>query len=230
MDKRTLARLLAATPGQRIATITRISDGVQAVFDGGKPPEFLSKSQIERMQRIFRAGHSAAIEDDSGLVFVQVFSPPRRLAIIGAVHISQALAPMAGACGYDVTVIDPRTSFASPERFEGVKLDTRWPDAALSALAPDAATAIVTLTHDAKLDDPALQVALRSEAFYIGALGSTRTQAKRRERLAEAGFEPAQMQRIHGPVGLSIGARSPQEIAVAIMAQITQVHRGAPST
>ncbi len=230
MDKATLGQLLATEAGQRIATVTRISDGTQALYNGGQPPAFLSASQSERLQRIFRAGHSTAIEDEDGLLFVQVFSPPLRLAIVGAVHISQALAPIAAACGYEVTIIDPRTSFASPERFAGITLDTRWPDTALAEFAPDAATAIVTLTHDAKLDDPALRVALRSDAFYIGALGSTRTQAKRRERLTEAGFEPVQMQRIHGPVGLNIGARSPQEIAVAIMAQITQVHRGAPST
>ena len=132
---------------------------------------------------------------------------------------------MGRIAGYDVTVVDPRTSFASPERFPEMRLLTSWPDEAMAALAPDARTAIVTLTHDPKLDDPALQAALRSPAFYIGALGSKKTHASRVARLSDAGFSQDEIARIHGPVGLAIGARSPAEIAISIMAEITETLR-----
>lgn len=147
------------------------------------------------------------------------------MLIVGAVHIAQKLSEMAASTGYDVTVIDPRSSFASEFRFPNVKMDTRWPDEALPEHAADRRTAIVTLTHDAKLDDPALEYALNSNAFYIGALGSTRTRAKRQERLEQKGFNVDQISRIHGPVGLDIGAQSPAEIAISIMAEVTQVLR-----
>lgn len=159
--------------------------------------------------------------------FVGVHNPGLRMVIVGAVHIAQALAPMARMAGYDVSIIDPRAAFGSAERFPGERLLEDWPDAAMEALGPDTRTAVVTLTHDPKLDDPGLQAALRSEAFYIGALGSTRTHAKRIARLEEAGFGEADFARIHAPVGLPIGAKSPSEIAVAIMAQITAKLRGA---
>jgi xanthine dehydrogenase accessory factor len=160
------------------------------------------------------------------------YNPPLRLLVVGAVHIAQALAPMARRTGYAVTVIDPRGAFAARPRFaddadEGeaavppLVLRDDWPDEALDALAPDARTAVVTLTHDPKLDDPALDRALRSDAFYIGALGSRKTHASRLRRLAAAGFEETALARIHGPVGLPIGARSPAEIAISILAQIT---------
>jgi xanthine dehydrogenase accessory factor len=141
------------------------------------------------------------------------------------VHIAQTLVPMASLAGYDVTVVDPRRAFASDARFPGVDVRQDWPDEALEALAPDARTAVVTLTHDPKLDDPALDVALRSEVFYIGALGSKRTHAGRLERLAELGHDPSNLERIHGPAGLAIGAVSPAEIALAVIAEITQVLR-----
>ena len=159
--------------------------------------------------------------------FVQVFNPPLRLIVVGAVHIAQQLAPQAALAGYDVTVVDPRGAWATAERFPGIRLNSDWPDAALAALAPDGRTAVVTLTHDPKLDNPALATALASQAFYIGALGSRRTHAQRCERLAEAGWDATAVGRIHGPVGLAIGAKSPAEIAVAILAQMTQVLRGA---
>jgi len=165
------------------------------------------------------------IETEDGPVFLNIFNPPLRLFIIGAVHIAQKLAPMAAAAAYDVTVIDPRRSFGSEFRFPGVSLDDRWPDDALEALDLDRRSAIVTLSHDAKLDDPALKSALKSDVFYIGALGSTRTKAKRQDRLVEAGFEPDQISRIHGPVGLDIGAQSPAEIAISIMAELTAILR-----
>lgn len=159
--------------------------------------------------------------------FIQPLNPPLRLIIIGAVHISQSLAPNAQACGYDVVVVDPRQAFANADRFPGVTLNRDWPDAALAKLNPDSRTALVTLTHDPKLDDPALSIALRSEAFYIGALGSKKTQAARAERLRQAGFGQDEIARLHAPVGLNIGARSPAEIAVSIMAQITARLRNA---
>ena len=157
--------------------------------------------------------------------FIQPFNTALRLIIIGAVHVGQHLAGHALSCGYDVIVVDPRQAFASEARFPGVTLNRDWPDFALETLAPDTRTALVTLTHDPKLDDPALQVALRSPAFYIGALGSRKTQAARVKRLQEAGFGEAEIARLKAPVGLDIGARSPAEIAVSIMAEITATLR-----
>jgi xanthine dehydrogenase accessory factor len=147
------------------------------------------------------------------------------MAIVGAVHIAQALVPMAGLAGYDVTLIDPREAFGSAGRFPGVTISHDWPDEAMAAFAPDARSAVVTLTHDTKLDDPALTVALRSPAFYIGCLGSTRTHAKRVARLMAAGFGEADIARLDAPVGLDIGARTPAEIAVAILAAVTRALR-----
>ena len=161
-----------------------------------------------------------------GEAFLAPFEPPLRLAVIGGVHAAQALVPMARLAGYDPFVIDPREAFASEARFPGTPLSHEWPDAALRAFALDARSAVVTLTHDPKIDDPALEVALRSEAFYVGALGSTRTHAKRVERLRAAGLDEAQVGRLHAPVGLPIGAATPGEIAVSILAEITARLRG----
>lgn len=185
-------------------------------------------------RRLLRPGQDAAADarfrsDRSGMEedgrFLCIHNPPLRLAVIGAVHIAQALLPMARLAGYDPVLIDPRGAFASASRFPGETLVEDWPDEALAALAPDARTAIVTLTHDPKLDDPAIRVALRSGCFYLGCLGSKKTHARRVERLQEAGFTEAEMARIHAPVGLDIGARTPAEIAVSVLAQITQVLR-----
>ena len=145
------------------------------------------------------------------------------MLIVGAVHISQALAPMAALAGYDVTVIDPRRAFATDSRFPDVKLVSAWPDDAMRDLKPDNRTAIVALTHDPKIDDPALQVALASDAFYIGALGSRKTHANRLARLREAGLADPATARIHGPIGLKIGAKSPAEIAISILGEVTAV-------
>ena len=169
----------------------------------------------------FRADRSG-FDEAAPAVFVAVHNPPLRLAIVGAAHIAQPLSAMARLAGYDVTVIDPREAFASAERFPGERLVHDWPDAALAAHGLDARTAVVTLTHDPKLDDPALIAALRSDAFYIGALGSTRTHAKRVDRLKAAGLTEAAIGRIDAPVGLPIGARSPAEIAAATLAQMTE--------
>lgn len=155
------------------------------------------------------------------------YAPPARLAIVGAVHIAQHLAPLAQSLGYDVVVIDPRGAFATPERFPGILLELAWPDEALSAWAPDGRSAIVSLTHDIKLDDPALKIALGSDSFYVAALGSRRTQASRLERLAAAGLDQAALGRLHGPAGLPIGAQTPAEIALSIMAELTAARRGA---
>jgi xanthine dehydrogenase accessory factor len=182
-----------------------------------------------------RTDRSRTLEVDGRELFVQVFNPPLRMCLIGAVHIAQHLAPMASLTGYDVAVIDPRRSFAADHRFPSVAMHKVWPDDGLKALGPDARTAIVTLTHDPKLDDPALVEALSSPAFYIGSLGSRRTHAARLERLREQGCDDAALSRIHAPVGLDIGARSPAEIAVSVMAEVTaalrtQALRGEPET
>ncbi len=174
------------------------------------------------VQARFRADRSGLEEDGR---FIAVHNPPLRLIVVGAVHIAQPLVQMARICGYDPTLIDPREAFGSAARFPGETILHDWPDAAMAALGPDARTAVVTLTHDPKLDDPAIHAALASPAFYLGCLGSTRTHAKRLERLRDAGVSEADIARLHAPVGLDIGARSPAEIAVAILGQITQVLR-----
>lgn len=164
--------------------------------------------------------------EEDGVTFVAVHNPPLRLIVVGAVHIAQALVPMARIAGYDPVLIDPRDAFAASDRFPGETILRDWPDEAVAQLGLDPRTALVLLTHDPKLDDPALQAALAAEVFYIGALGSTRTHAKRVERMTAAGFTEAQIARIHGPVGLDIGAAGPAEIAVSILAQMTGVLRG----
>jgi xanthine dehydrogenase accessory factor len=165
------------------------------------------------------AGDRAGFEGDW---FLGTHNPPLRLAVVGAVHIAQALVPMARLAGYDVTVIDPRDAFASEARFPDTILTHEWPDAALAEVGLDTRTAVVTLTHDPKLDDPAVEAALRTPVFYLGCLGSSRTHAKRVERLRAKGFADAEIARIHAPIGADIGAKSPAEIAVSILAQITE--------
>jgi len=165
--------------------------------------------------------------EDDGETFVTIHNPPLRLVVVGAVHIAQALVPLARIAGYDPIIVDPRSAFASQGRFPGETLMHDWPDEALNALGLDARTAVVLLSHDPKLDDPALHAALQSDAFYIGALGSKRTHANRLDRLANAGFSTEHTARIHGPVGLNIGSSGPAEIAVSILAEMTAVLRGA---
>jgi xanthine dehydrogenase accessory factor len=175
-----------------------------------------------------RSGKSGVEETAEGKVFLTVHVPPTRLIAIGAVHISQALAPIAALLGYDVTIVDPRTAFASPERFPGVKVIAEWPDKALPPLGVDRYTAFVALTHDPKVDDPALLHAMDRNCFYIGALGSRKTHGRRIERLKDQGASDAALARIHAPIGLPIGAVSPPEIAVAIMGEITSRLRLTP--
>ena len=168
-----------------------------------------------------RSGKSGVEETPEGKVFLTVHVPPTRLVVIGAVHISQALAPIAALLGYDVTIVDPRTAFASAERFPDVKVIAEWPDKALPPLGVDRYTAFVALTHDPKVDDPALLHALERNCFYIGALGSRKTHGRRVERLKQQGASDEKLARIHAPIGLPIGAVSPPEIAVAILGEIT---------
>jgi xanthine dehydrogenase accessory factor len=176
-----------------------------------------------------RSGKSGMEETPQGRVFLTVYVPAAQVVAIGAVHISQALAPIARLLGYDVTIVDPRTAFATPERFPDVKVIAEWPDVALPPLNVDHYTAFVALTHDPKIDDPALLHALARDCFYIGALGSRKTHARRLERLKQQGVSDAGLTRIHAPIGLDIGAVSPAEIAVAIMAQITERLRQEPN-
>jgi xanthine dehydrogenase accessory factor len=189
----------------------------------------LDPAALAAIRKAQSEDRSTVIDTPGGEVFVEVFNPRLRAIIVGAVHIAQPLARMAALTGYLVTVVDPRTAFASDSRFPDVAVSTDWPDEALEKFRPDRRTAIITLTHDPKLDDPALVVALRSAAFYIGALGSKKTHAARCKRLQGMGFGETELARIHGPVGLDIGAISPAEIAISVMAQITQVLRAEPA-
>jgi xanthine dehydrogenase accessory factor len=177
----------------------------------------------ETLAARFRADRSGFEPD--GRTFIAIHNPPLRMAVVGAVHIAQPLMVMARLAGYDAALIDPRETFGSAARFPGERIIDDWPDEALAAFGLDGRTAVVTLTHDPKLDDPAIEAALRSDVFYLGCLGSTRTHAKRVARLKERGFTDEEIARIHAPVGLDIGAMSPAEIAIAIMAEITRVLR-----
>jgi xanthine dehydrogenase accessory factor len=217
-------KLQAATAaGVSAAVVTRLADGAQSLFDGERWQGGLETTEEQRTQvrRMLIADKSGALAGNEGL-FVRSYARAPRLIVVGAAHISQFLAPMATLAGFEVIVIDPRRAFASGERFPGVKLIDAWPDEALEQLKLDATSAVVTLTHDPKLDDPALIAALQSPAFYVGALGSTRTHAKRVARLTEAGLGD-KVARIHAPVGLDLGGRAPREIAVAILAEVIQV-------
>ncbi|TPG55502.1 xanthine dehydrogenase [Roseomonas nepalensis] len=226
MTPDTLETLQAARAARRpVALLTRLPDGAQRLHPDEALPDAL-RDAAEAALRDDRAGPVTAGEETW---FVQPQVPSPRLIVVGAVHVAQALVPMATAVGLAVTVVDPRRAFATEERFQGdVTLVDEWPDDALLALRPDSRTAIVTLTHDPKLDDPALDVALKSEAFYIGALGSRRTHAKRVERLTEAGHGAEAIARIRAPVGLDIGAVTAPEIALSIIAQVVAARRGKP--
>ncbi len=178
------------------------------------------------LDEAFRRGRSAAVEGRDGEVFINVFNPTVRLIIVGAVHVAQPLVPMARALGYDVVIVDPRSAFATEARFGEAEIVCDWPDEALPNIGLDGRTALIALTHDPKIDDPALIAALASDAFYVGALGSKKTHAKRVERLLRAGVPAADLERIHAPIGLDIGAQGAPEIAVSIIAEITAVQRG----
>ncbi|MBA1149490.1 XdhC family protein [Ectothiorhodospiraceae bacterium WFHF3C12] len=205
-----------------VVLVTRIDDGSQRLLDVDRQPDDpLADSALEAV----RTDRSLGISENGAEYFLQPFNPPVRLFVVGAVHIAQALVPMAQLAGYEVTVIDPRRAFASEDRFPGVNLVCQWPGEALAALEPDRRSAVVTLSHDPKIDDPALKTALATEAFYVGSLGSRRTHSGRLERLAAEGLTKAQLAHIHAPIGLDIGGRSPGEIAVSIVAEMTQTLR-----
>ena len=212
--------------GQRAcAVVTDVETGQQCLITGEKKADDLglTDAHAQIVATMIEDDFSGLIEDTN--LFVRVYGPPLRMIIVGAVHIAQALAPMAQLAGYDVSVIDPRDAFVRAGRLSDVTALSDWPDEGMEKLKPDARTAVVTLTHDPKLDDPALIAALSSPAFYIGSLGSKRTHAKRLERLKEIGFSDSDLGRIHGPVGLDIGAKTPAEIAASILAQVIAKRR-----
>jgi len=217
----------ARTGGRAACVVTDLDGGAQAILfeDDADGDLGLSDDAARAARALLATGDSGVIGQDSQRLFVHSYASPLRVFIFGAVHIAQALAPMAALAGYAVTVIDPRGAFATDQRFPGVALSGDWPDEALQDLKPDARTAIVTLTHDPKLDDPALLEALKSDAFYIGALGSRRTHAARLDRLRAEGADERALGRINGPAGLPIGAKSPAEIAVSVLAQMTEALR-----
>jgi xanthine dehydrogenase accessory factor len=217
----------ASRAGKPAAIATNLKSGEQSLIEGSAITGNL------KIDDLIQSGISRALADDksttldipNGPVFVEVFNPPLRCFIVGAVHIAQPLARMTAELGFKVTVIDPRTAFATDARFPEIELSTEWPDEALARLKPDKRSVIITLTHDPKLDDPALIEALKSSAFFIGALGSRKTHAARLKRLSEQGFQQSDLDRIHGPVGLNIGAISPPEMAVSMLAQVIAVLR-----
>ena len=209
-----------------VIVVTNQDSGAQRLV---KAPDIGNDPLKDVLVKHIRSGKSGIEETGEGKVFLTVHVPSPKLVITGAVHISQALAPMGHLLGYDVTIVDPRTAFATIERFPDVKVVAEWPDVALPPLGIDQYTAFVALTHDPKIDDPGLDIALKSDCFYIGALGSRKTHARRVERLkTERGFTDNDIGRIHSPIGLAIGAVSPSEIAVAIIGEITQRLREEP--
>jgi xanthine dehydrogenase accessory factor len=222
MKQSLLAALTAAQAERRAVSLAlRLSDGAAFLLPGDPAPEAVIGEAAD-MRAADRTG-TVEIGDESW--FIESRNPPPRLILIGAVHISQPLVQIAAAMGFETIIVDPRRAFATDDRFPGTRLMTDWPDDALDQLRPDGRTAIVTLTHDPKLDDPALERALRSDAFYLGSLGSRKTHASRLQRLAEAGFDETALARIHGPVGLDIAAVTAPEIALSIIAQIVAARR-----
>jgi xanthine dehydrogenase accessory factor len=207
---------------QPCALVTHLKDGTQ---------RFLTLADMDNdplhaeLAQAFRLNKSAVVEREGEKYFITIQAPPLRIIVLGAVHVSQSMAGLARLLGYDLMVVDPRTAFASETRFPDTQVVAEWPDQALPALGLDAFTAFVALTHDPKIDDPGLELALKSPCFYIGALGSRKTHARRIERLQKAGFTEADLARIHAPIGLNIGGVSPAEIALSIMAEITATLR-----
>jgi xanthine dehydrogenase accessory factor len=218
-----LCDLNAERAARRAAVlVTDVTSGEQRLV---REAEVGSDPLAQELKEKLSRGESGLVEQDGRQFFLTVQTPPVRVVVIGAVHISQALAPMAKGVDLDVTIIDPRTAFATPERFPDVPVRTEWPDAVLPEIGIDRYTAIVALTHDPKIDDPALAAALQSECFYIGALGSRKTHQRRVRRLMASGFTEADLARIHAPIGLDIGSVSPAEIAVSILAEIVATLR-----
>ena len=218
-----LSDLNAERAARRAAVlVTEVASGDQRLV---REAEIGRDPLAQDLQDSLRRGKSGLVEQDGRQFFLTVQAPPVRVVVIGAVHISQALAPMARGLDLDVTIIDPRTAFATPERFPDVPVVAEWPDAVLPGIGIDRYTAVLALTHDPKIDDPALAAALRSDCFYIGALGSRKTHERRIQRLSASGFAESDLARIHAPIGLDIGAISPAEIAVSILAEIVATLR-----
>ena len=226
MKRSVLQAVLDARAHKRpLVLVTELGSGRQWAEVRGEPASGLDADVRDAALAALDRDRSAVVEVGGARYFLHAMTPPLRLFVVGAVHIAQALVPMASLLGYAVTVIDPRRAFVGGERFSGVTVTTDWPDDALAAAELDARSAVVTLTHDPKLDDPALRVALASSAFYVGSLGSRRTHGKRIERLTDAGLTPDALARIHAPVGLDIGAVSAAEIAASIVGELTSVLR-----
>ena len=226
MKRSVLHAVLEARARKRsLVLVTELASGRQWAEVQGERAPGLGADVREAALAALARDRSAVVEIAGARYFLHAMNPPLRLFVVGAVHIAQALVPMASLLGYAVTVIDPRRAFVTGERFPGVTVTTDWPDDALAAAELDVRSAVVTLTHDPKLDDPALRVALASPAFYVGSLGSRRTHGKRIERLTDAGLTPDALARIHAPVGLDIGAVSAAEIAASIVAELTSVLR-----
>lgn len=225
-----LRELLAAQEEKRpVVVATRLADGEQALLhplesaDAATPDGW----PLEEARRALASDRTTVHEGEEGPVLLRPYNPPVRLVVVGAVHVAQTLVRLAAQVGIESTVVDPRTAFATEERFPGVRMIHAWPDQAMAELAPDHRTAVVTLTHDPKVDDPALLAVLDGPAFYVGALGSRRTHERRVARLREAGASEEQIERIQAPIGLDIGARTPAEIAVAVLAELLAHLRGA---
>lgn len=223
MKPEILGKLLEARKGRRaVALVTELSGGGQRIVEHDRMDD---DPLVGELTTGFRFDRSGIVKAPEGEFFLHIHNPPLRLVITGAVHVAQALIPMARLLGYDVLVIDPRGAFATAERFPGVDIRAEWPDEVLADVPLDSRSAFVALTHDPKIDDPALKAALVSDCFYIGALGSKRTNAQRLERLAQSGIDPQALARIKGPIGLDIGARGAPEIAVSILAEMTRTLR-----
>jgi xanthine dehydrogenase accessory factor len=222
-----LAAVLADVAAKRpVVLAVDLASGAGRLVHPADPEPGLDPSLVAAAREAVARDESAKVEVGGATVFLRVYNPPVRVIVVGAVHIAQSLGGMVRLAGYEPIVVDPRRAFATAARFEGIPLVQEWPEEALARLGLDRRAALVTMTHDPKIDDPALAAALRSDAFYVGALGSRKTQAARRERLRALGFSDADLARIHGPVGLPIGARSTGEIAVSILSQVVAALRG----
>lgn len=230
MTRDLLERVLAEIAAKRpVVVATDLASGEARLLHPFEPAPGVDPAVAAAAREAAVRDESTKLERTGGDVFLRVFNPPVQVIVIGAVHIAQPLTRMVQLAGYEPVVVDPRRAFATAARFEGVPLVCEWPDEALAKMQLGRRSAVITMTHDPKIDDPALVVALRSEAFYVGSLGSKKTQAARRERLRAQGFSDADLARIHGPVGLPIGARSPGEIAVSILSQLVQALRAPAS-
>ncbi len=224
MTPEILAALTEARESKRpVVLATRLADGFQQLLSGTVDGDAIHTAAARALDR----DESGTVMIDGGEWFLHAYAPPIRFVVVGAVHIAQSLVPMAAQLGVSVVVVDPRRSFATTERFPNVEIMDDWPDEAMDKIAPDSRTAVITLTHDPKLDDPALDRALRSNAFYIGALGSRKTHAARLARLKELGHDDNSLARIRGPVGLNISAVTAPEIALSILAEFVSVRRNA---